>query len=145
MVNKTCTGDLNIIGEVLINNNAILRPQAGGKLYIGGNWTDNKATDGFNEGSSTVEFNGSGNQSITSSMSETFYNLTVNNGSNTLTLNKDVTITGTATFTDGNLAINGQTLSLNGATSVGTGIITGSSTSNLSIGGTAAIILPKHQ
>ena len=51
---------------------------ASGLLKVAGNWTNTAGTAAFNEGSSSVEFNGSGHQYIYNS--ESFNTLVVNNG-----------------------------------------------------------------
>jgi hypothetical protein len=61
------------------------------------------------------------------------------NGANTLTLTSDLTVNGTATLQAGTLVIDSNTLTLNGTLAVATGgFLHGSSSSNLSIGGSGA-------
>jgi len=55
-------------------------------------------------------------------------------------LSADRTVPGSITLTAGELSINGNTLTANGAFSYGTGTLTGSSTSNLTLGGAAGIL-----
>lgn len=60
-------------------------------------------------------------------------------GANTLTLTTDLTVNGTATLQAGTLTIGSNTLTLNGSLAVATGgFLEGSSTSNLTIGGSGA-------
>ena len=60
-------------------------------------------------------------------------------GANTLTLTTDLTVNGTATLQAGTLTIGSNTLTLNGALAVATGgFLEGSSTSNLTVGGSGA-------
>ena len=61
------TGDLTINSGVLNSNTH--------NLYIGGNWTDNAGSTGFNPTTATVIFNGSVKAGILTD--ETFYNLTL--------------------------------------------------------------------
>jgi len=75
-----------------------------------GNW-NNSGT--FNAGTGTVMFNGtSGNQTITNSSGETFYNLTVNKSTGDVQLANNVLINSTVTLTSGDIDLNGNTLSL---------------------------------
>ncbi|MBS1753915.1 MAG: hypothetical protein JST34_07690, partial [Bacteroidetes bacterium] len=70
-------------------------------------------------------------------------NLTVNlsgTGTRQVILPGDRTVAGTITLSAGELSINGNTLTANGAFSYGTGTITGSSTSNLVLNGTAGTV-----
>jgi hypothetical protein len=69
-------------------------------------------------------------------------NLTINPGAgSSVTLNLSPTITGVLSFVAGNLAIGANTLTLNGTVSgmSGTNLMTGSASSNLTIGGTGAL------
>jgi len=54
-------------------------------LSVGGNWTQS-GTASFTEGVQTVTFNGSGDQYINHTSTETFYNLTINKPAGTLYL-----------------------------------------------------------
>ncbi|MBX2933818.1 MAG: hypothetical protein KF825_06210, partial [Ferruginibacter sp.] len=70
-------------------------------------------------------------------------NLTVNlsgTGTRQVIMSGDRTLAGNVALTAGELSINGNTLTANGAFSYGTGTITGSSTSNLTLGGAASIL-----
>jgi hypothetical protein len=93
-------GNINLSGNYL--NNATTN--GNGTFRIGGNWTN---TSVFVPGSSTVIFNGSGNQLITKTGGETFYNLSVlNSGAASLKylgLANDVAVLGTLTMSLGNI------------------------------------------
>ena len=123
--NISVTGDFTISGGTF---------NAGAQTYtIGGNFT-RSATATFNAGTSTVEFNSSGTQQLTGTT--TFYNLTRSNGGTTsLQPSTDVTISNQLNLDNGVLTINANTLTLNG-TIIGNGFLSGSSSSNLVIGGT---------
>ena len=123
--NISVTGDFTISGGTF---------NAGAQTYtIGGNFT-RSATATFNAGTSTVEFNSSGTQQLTGTT--TFYNLTRSNGGTTsLQPGTDVTISNQLNLDNGVLTINANTLTLNG-TIIGNGFLSGSSSSNLVIGGT---------
>jgi hypothetical protein len=66
-------------------------------------------------------------------------NLNINNPAG-VTLGGNVSVNGTLTFTSGNLAIGSNTLTLNGSVVNTSGTLTGSSTSNLTIGGAAGTL-----
>ncbi|MBU8892968.1 MAG: gliding motility-associated C-terminal domain-containing protein [Bacteroidales bacterium] len=78
---------------------------SGNGIYnIAGNWTNIGV---FNPGTSTVHFNGSNIQTITSTGGEIFNNLIINNSGaspiNRIILSNNVTISGTLTFSLGNV------------------------------------------
>lgn len=105
-----------------------------GSISISGTFTAN--TGNYTTTGSTINYNGAAAQSIPAAIT-TYNNLTISN-SGTKTMNGNIQVNGTLTVTDasGILAINGNTLTLQGATSI-TGSLAGSSTSNLTVGGTA--------
>lgn len=76
-----------------------------GLFRIGGNWTNSGGI--FNPGAGTVIFNGSGNQLISRTGGETFYNLSLENtgitGSNRLRLMNNVTVQNSLTMLTGNI------------------------------------------
>jgi hypothetical protein len=139
----TVQGNLTInAGETLVTNN--------NDLTVGGNFNLAAGTANFNGGTSTVTFNGTGPQTITRTGGGTltFNNMTVNKSGGTLTLetstlSSTLSVPGTLTLTSGAFAIGGSTsvpntLALGGTVS-GTGTITGSSNSDMSITGTGAL------
>ena len=77
--NKTALGVLNILGNLdIITIPTQLIPYAANPfIYIGGNWTD-YGSSGFLETNSSVIFNGTIDQTLTSSGGEDFWNLKVN-------------------------------------------------------------------
>jgi hypothetical protein len=140
----TVQGNLFIgAGKTLVTNN--------NDLTVGGNFNLAAASANFNGGTSTVTFNGTGPQTITRTGGGTltFNNMTVNKPSGTLTLasstplSTTLSVPGTLTLTSGAFTIGGSpalpnTLALGGTVS-GTGTITGSSSSDMSITGTGAL------
>ncbi len=120
-------GSLNISAGTLNANNF--------NINVGGNWT-NSGT--FTPGTATVTFDGTGTQTIVDANGETFNNLTVNKSDGSLQMNNNLTVNSVLTLTTGNISINGNTLNLAGTVS-GSGKITGSNTSNISITGTGAL------
>jgi hypothetical protein len=98
---KRTRADLDIDGNVSVEGSATFDPSNGNDdLTVGGNWSRG-ASASFTQGTRTVTFDGSGNQSINTVGGETFYNVVVNKSANTLSLQSDVTIQGTMTFTNG--------------------------------------------
>ena len=67
-------------------------------MNIGHNWTNNGT---FTRGTATVTFNGNSTQQIGGSNATTFHNFTVNKSAGGITLNNDININGTGTFTAG--------------------------------------------
>jgi len=79
-------------------------------ITLSGNWS-NSGT--FTPGASTVVFDGaSGNQTITNTNGETFYNLTVNKVADDLQLINNIDASGVVTVTSGDLDLNGNILAL---------------------------------
>lgn len=91
----------------------------GSTLSLGGNYTNNGTAAAFDEPGSTVEFNGSGPQSINtgSLFQEAFGNLAVNKPTDDITLNTPVLVRTTLTLTSGRVFTNSTTglLTLSGA------------------------------
>ncbi|KPL20151.1 MAG: hypothetical protein AMS23_11495, partial [Bacteroides sp. SM1_62] len=67
-------------------------------LDIKGDWINNSD---FTEGTGTVTFSGTADQSITSSSGELFYNLTINKSTGSLILNDAVSVSNTLDMTSG--------------------------------------------
>jgi len=105
-----------------------------GSIVIEGTFTPGSGT--YTSTSSTVVFNASGSQNVPP-ITGSYNNVTASN-TGTKSLTGNVTVLGTLTLSSSSdfLAINGNTLELQGATSM-TGALKGSSTSNLTISGSA--------
>lgn len=86
----------------------------------------------LNEGSGTINYNNAGAQTIAAT---TYNNLSIS-GSGTKTAGGSFTVNGTLNLIAGSLSINGNTLTINGTTSRTSGNIIGSTTSNITVGGT---------
>lgn len=113
-----------INGNVIINAGGYLDLQggaSGGTMSLTGNYTNNDAATAYDEIGSYMVFNGSGPQSInTSGFQEDFAFLTVNKGSNDLTLNAPASVRSTLTMTSGRIM-----------TSDPTGLLTLTNTANI--------------
>jgi hypothetical protein len=106
---------LTVMGNLTNNTNAgstVLRFTDGvpgtpdGTLNLYGNWTNNSDANDWQEGNSTVNFLGSGNQVIslaTAQLTEDFANFTVNKPAGDVVLNKSVQITGILTLQNGKI------------------------------------------
>ena len=97
-------GTLNLLGN--FTNNTLSNTAGNGVFRVGGNWT---SLGNFIHGTSTVIFNGSGNQQI-SNPSQTFYSLSVDNtGASSgfsVRLGNTVKITGVLSMQTGNITTN---------------------------------------
>jgi len=105
---KSLTGNTIVLGDLIITSTLDVT-RNNWSLNAGGNW-DNSGV--FAEQLGTVTFDGSGVQSITNTFGEAFHNLTVNKSGGTLTVNNDVTVTTTLTFTAGIIEASAGTLTL---------------------------------
>jgi hypothetical protein len=116
--NKTPTGNLTINRDLAISGAAKLIPLAAGLVSVGGNWTS-YGVAGFTEGNSTVIFNGSVAQSIGGGVSESFYNLTVNNSFTGVSVNNLSYVINNLTLTAGNFNTSGlNRIAMNAGSSV---------------------------
>jgi Secretion system C-terminal sorting domain len=127
----TQTNNMTILHDLTITAGR-LAPVAN-TINIAGSW-NNYGTAGFTEATSTVNFNGSVLQTITSPGGENFNNFTVNNSGAGIQLNGNTTIATSLTMTQGNISLNGNTLTLglsvanNGTLSHGSGALTDAGT-----------------
>jgi hypothetical protein len=97
----------------------------GQNLNLTGNITINGT---FTSGSGTITLSGSANQTLDGASALSFSNLTINKTGGTLTAQKDMTITGVLTLTNGILDMNSKTLTMGTVSANGT-ISGGSATS----------------
>ncbi len=129
--NILVTGNaITLVNSLTANNNITITgghiTPVGNTINIAGNWND-YGTAGFTEATSTVNFNGSALQTITSPAGENFTNLTVNNSGAGIQLVNNTQIATNLTMTQGNINLNGNTLTLglsvanNGTLSYGSG------------------------
>ncbi|MEN8157589.1 MAG: hypothetical protein ABFS10_11620, partial [Bacteroidota bacterium] len=99
--NLTISHDISILSGTLDCN--------GNDLTVGGDWTNE---GDFTEGTGTVTFSGTADQSIENASGEVFYDLTVNKSSGLLTLDGNVQTTTTLTMTAGVIDAGSNTLTL---------------------------------
>lgn len=138
----TVNGDLTISAgnlDASVNN---------GEIKVNGDWINNSGGSAFISGSGTVSFTGSSTQQISGSNTTTFYNLNINTNSSNVDLTQDITITNDLTLQNGFLRSGTQTITVQGdITNTGssnafngqTGTVELTSASTQSIGGTASI------
>lgn len=83
-----------------------------GTLRVGSNFTLNINGSLNSKGGSTIVFEGNGNQDISGNGAAGFNNITINNSSTGVRLQRDISVSGDLTMTDGDLDILDQQLSL---------------------------------
>lgn len=113
---KLTVGDFVILGDNWSRRGSIDMTN-GGTLQIGGVFSA-PYLGTFTPGTGTIEYNGSGNQSILSYSdlgNEAYYNLSISTGG-TKTLSATTTVTGTLTLTEGSLANENFLTMANGTT-----------------------------
>ncbi|MGD0591525.1 MAG: fibronectin type III domain-containing protein [Bacteroidota bacterium] len=111
-----------VTNNLTVNNNVLIAAGTVNannlNITVSGNWTDQGT---FTPGTGTVTFTGLTSTAITDATGETFYNLTINKSSATVTENNNVTVNNAFTITLGTFAVGSSILTLNGAvTSSGT-------------------------
>ena len=138
---KTLGGDITVYADFVISSGSLSVSATPYNITLAGNWT-NSGT--FSAQTGTVTLNGTGAQSITNSAGETFYNLVIggidtkSSGGN-ITVNNDLTITGTLDVTASNYAINLKRDWINnGIFNARQGTVTLNGTGAQTIGGTVA-------
>ncbi|HXB08041.1 MAG TPA: T9SS type A sorting domain-containing protein, partial [Puia sp.] len=107
---STLTNALTVSNNLSINGLSVLAPGAN-TVNIGGNWSAWGST-GFNSATSVVNFNGAALQTVTSAGGATFSNLIINNSSTGVQLANNALVTAALTMTQGNIDLNGNTLTL---------------------------------
>jgi len=114
---QTSNKTLTINKDLVIESAGKLSPGYSASVNIGGNWTNNRGTAGFNEGTSTVLFNSAQPATVSS---ETFFNLDVNKDLASgqylsMTDGAVINVSNRLTMTDGVLRMsNNSTLSVTG-------------------------------
>ena len=117
---STLASSLTVLGNLTINGTGILAPVANA-INLSGNWVD-RATAGFTEATSTVNFIGSALQTITTPGGENFTNMTVNNSGAGIQLENNVQNATTLTMTAGNIDLNNNSLTL-GLSAINNGVL----------------------
>jgi len=110
------SGTSTLGNSLTVNNNLTMTSPgvlsaAANTINLAGNWSD-WGTAGFTEATSTVNFDGSAIQTITAPGGENFANLTINNSASNVQLINNITLSKTLTMTQGNIDLNGNSLTL---------------------------------
>jgi hypothetical protein len=106
----TLGNSLTVKGNLTINGTGVLAA-GGNNINLAGNWT-NRGTAGFTEATSSVNFNGSSLQIVSSTGGENFTNVTVNNAGAGIQLVNTVAVATSLTLTQGNIDLNSNGLTL---------------------------------
>ncbi len=106
---KSMPADLTINGNLLVYSNFDADNTNNYDINIKGSWI-NSGT--FFPRNGTVTFDGTDDQSITNTSTETFNNLTINKASGDLILDDDVIVSNALTMTSGNINTGTNTLTL---------------------------------
>jgi hypothetical protein len=132
--NWTLGADRTINGNLFLNNSAPLTFSGSQTVYVKGNISN---SGNFVTGSSTINMNGSGVQSITGAT--TFNNLTINNVSGII-INTNETVNGVLNLTNGNIttAANKIIIPSTGSVSRTNGYIVGNLQKNVALGATSS-------
>lgn len=105
--------DLTILGDLTISSGGFDVATNGNNLTIEGDW-NNQGT--FSEGTQTVTFTGTNEQSISSISGETFYDLTINKSGGAITLANNVNASNALNMTIGNVVTGTNKLTLGTST-----------------------------
>jgi len=106
-----------LYGDITVENDFTLSTTFDGSTFditLNGDWT---STGTFTANTGNVIFNGTVDQTVSSSLGESFYDLTINKSSGTLTFDNDVTIENDLTMTVGNINVGSKTLTIGTGTS----------------------------
>jgi hypothetical protein len=150
---KTLSGSIDVVGDLTIGTTTSLLSSTH-TIDIGGDWINN---GNFVANGQIVTFNGSTNQSIEGTATETnFYNLTNQKVGGELILSQDIKVTSILEMAGSDIDLNGQVIDLNGTGTINgesnsdrikgaTGYITSTiasvnAPSNLNIGGMGAVL-----
>lgn len=126
---KTLNSSIIVRGNLLVSNSASLAIAGTNTLTCGGNWSvTSTAPNPFVHNTSTVIFNGNGNQTISTTQTtsasnprgETFHNLIINKPSGVLDVNSRITVTNSISISGANEVRCNDTLVINNLSIVGT-------------------------
>jgi hypothetical protein len=117
---STLANNFSVNNNLTIGGLSVLAPGSN-TINLGGKWT-NWGTLGFNEATSTINFNGTALQTITTPGGENFTNVIVNNSGAGIQLENNVQVATTLTMTAGNIDLNTNSLTL-GLTAVNNGTL----------------------
>lgn len=141
--------DITVNGDVILTSGTLNNSSYNRTIYVLGDWINNDASNSFNAGTGSVVFNSSSAvQAIGGTASTTFYDVEIDNSSGSnVSLATNITISNDLTLSDGTLALGSNTLTVNGditnnksstALNGGTGTVLLNGSSVQTIGGTQA-------
>jgi hypothetical protein len=107
---STLGNALTVSNNLTMTNPGVLSPVAN-TINLAGNW-NNWGTAAFTQATSTVNFDGAVEQTITAPAGVTFAGLTINNSAANVQLINNATVSKTLTMTQGNIDLSGNTLTL---------------------------------
>lgn len=107
---STLGNALTVSNNLTMTSPGVLAPTTT-TINLGGNWS-NWGTAAFTEATSTVNFDGAAEQTITAPAGVTFAGLTINNSAANVQLINNATISKTLTMTQGDIDLNGNALTL---------------------------------
>lgn len=112
LLKTQANANLNIAGNLTLQSPGTINMDNGGNLDLSGNWANYDAA-AFSEGVSTINFVGSGTQTITNTTQEVFYNLSVNKPSGVLSMNNSMSVANNLTLTKGIITTGNNLLTWN--------------------------------
>ncbi|MEM9328202.1 MAG: T9SS type A sorting domain-containing protein, partial [Bacteroidota bacterium] len=114
---KSLAGAITVAGDLLIADPGVTLDvtTSNHSIDLAGDWTNNGT---FSAQNGTVQFVGTGDQTINSSAIESFYGLGINNTGGDILLNSSIRVTHTITLTNGDLVLGSNDLTLTSATTV---------------------------
>jgi fibronectin-binding autotransporter adhesin len=115
---KTISSDLTINGNLTISAGVLKNNTNNKNINLKGNWVNNAGAAGFLCGTGTTTFSGTSAQQITNSAGETFYNLSISNTSGNVTVNNNITVSGTLSFTNGKVLLGSNNLTISSGNSI---------------------------
>jgi hypothetical protein len=107
---STLGNALTVSNNLTMTSPGVLGPTTN-TINLAGNWS-NWGTAGFTQATSTVNFDGAAEQTITAPAGVTFAGLTINNSAANVQLINNATVSKTLTMTQGNIDLNSNTLTL---------------------------------
>ena len=128
---STLANNFSVNNNLTIGGLSVLAPGSN-TINLGGKWT-NWGTLGFNEATSTVNFNGTALQTITTPGGENFTNIIVNNSGAGIQLENNVQVATSLNMTLGDIDLNTNSLTL-GLTAVNNGTLTWTSGTMINTG-----------
>ncbi len=136
-INATATASFTVNGNITVGNGTSITTGVYSH-YLSGNFQNNGTFNASTGGN--MIFNGSSVQTISGTSTTNFDKLTIDNNTG-VALASNVNVNDALTFNNGTLKVENYTLGINGTINNPSGNIEVSNSSNLSFGGTAALVI----